>query len=67
MAMPLLKDDEWQPISAAPFDSDLELSVIDEDGAHALVFPCRRILGGWAKAEGRARIDVHPTHWRRWC
>ena len=33
----------WQPASNAPFDCDLELAVIDRDGQHALVFPCRRI------------------------
>jgi hypothetical protein len=56
----------WQSISTAPFDRDLELAVIDEDGPHALVFPCRRILNGWMKAETRERLDVRPTHWRAW-
>jgi hypothetical protein len=59
-------DDRWQSMSTAPFDRDLELAVIDDDGVHALVFACRRILGGWVKADGRQRIDVHPTHWRDW-
>jgi hypothetical protein len=36
----------WQPISSTPYDLDLELAVIDEDGSHALVFPCRRVLDG---------------------
>ena len=56
----------WQPIATAPFDSDLELAVIDESGPHALVFPCRRILGGWIKTETRQRLEVRPTHWRKW-
>jgi len=56
----------WRDISTAPFDRDLELAVLDGDGAHALVFACRRIVGGWMNAETRARIDVHPTHWREW-
>jgi hypothetical protein len=56
----------WQLISTAPFDRDLELAVLDEDGAHALVFPCRRILDGWINSQTRARIDVWPTHWRDW-
>jgi hypothetical protein len=56
----------WQLISSAPFDRDLELAVITGDGLHALVFPCRRVLGGWVKAETRQRIDVRPTHWREW-
>jgi hypothetical protein len=57
---------QWQPISTAPFGPDLELAVIDGDGPHALVFPCRRILGGWMKVESKEQIDVHPTHWREW-
>jgi hypothetical protein len=56
----------WNSIASAPFDRDLELAVIDADGAHALVFPCRRVLAGWINAETRQRIDVHPTHWRDW-
>jgi hypothetical protein len=65
-AMPPLKDGEWESVSTAPFDYDLELAVINFDGTHALVFPCRRSVGGWVKAETRARIDVQPTHWRHW-
>ncbi len=40
---------------------NLELAVIDADGVHALVFPCRRILRSWVKAETTERVDVHPT------
>ena len=57
---------DWQPISSAPFKRDLELAVINYDGVRALVFPCRRILGGWMKSETKARINVQPTHWRDW-
>jgi hypothetical protein len=57
---------DWQPISTAPFDRALELAVIDYDGTHALAFPCRRILGGWVKAETKQRVDVRATHWREW-
>lgn len=56
----------WQSISSAPFDRDLELAVIDGDGTHALVFPCRRIAWGWVKAKTRERLDIDPTHWRDW-
>jgi hypothetical protein len=56
----------WEPITTAPFDSELELAVLDEDGEHSLVFPCRRTPAGWVNAETAARIDVHPTHWRAW-
>jgi hypothetical protein len=56
----------WHAISKAPFDRDLEIAVLDTDGPHAVVFPCRRILHGWVKAETRTIIDVRPTHWREW-
>jgi hypothetical protein len=57
----------WQPISTAPFDRNLELAVMGRDeSVHALVFPCRRILGGWADAETKERVEVYPTHWREW-
>ncbi|HMA57859.1 MAG TPA: hypothetical protein VKP52_14250 [Pseudolabrys sp.] len=56
----------WQSISNAPFEHDLELAVIDKTGTHSLVFPCRRVVGGWIKAQTKERIDVQPTHWRPW-
>jgi hypothetical protein len=56
---------EWLPIRTAPFDRELELAVIEPE-VHALVFPCRRIVGGWIKAATKARVEVHPTHWRQW-
>jgi len=57
---------DWQFISIAPFDRDLELAVITYDGPHALVFPCRRVLHGWINAETKKSVDVRPTHWREW-
>jgi hypothetical protein len=59
-------DGEWQPVSTAPSDRDLELAVIDGDGTHTLVFPCRRILAGWIDSESKRKLDVSPTHWREW-
>ena len=56
----------WSPVASAPFDRDIELAVLDGDGAHALVFPCRRIVGGWMSAQTRERLDINPTHWREW-
>jgi hypothetical protein len=56
----------WQNIRTAPSDCDIELAVLDYEGPHALVFPCRRVLGGWVNAETERRIDVQPTHWREW-
>jgi hypothetical protein len=57
---------EWQRVASAPFDCNLELAVIDYDGTHALVFPCRRILSGWISAETNIAVTVYPTHWREW-
>ena len=57
---------EWQRVSNAPFNLDLELAVIGPWGPHALVFPCRRILHGWVNAATNERVAVYPTHWREW-
>jgi hypothetical protein len=56
----------WQPVSTAPFDRDLEVAVVSQGIAHALLFPCRRVLGGWIAAETKKKIEVYPTHWREW-
>ena len=60
------KESIWQPAGNAPFGHDLEVAVIDRDGVHALVFPCRRSLTGWVRSTTRERVDVSPTHWREW-
>ena len=56
----------WQSVSIAPFNCDLQLAVIDEDGTHELIFPCRRVVGGWINTKTKERLDVLPTHWRPW-
>jgi hypothetical protein len=57
---------DWLEIESAPFDCDLELAVIDGDGVHVLVFPCRRVEGGWLNPGSDRRVEIHPTHWRPW-
>jgi hypothetical protein len=57
---------EWHPIASAPFDHDLQLSVIEEDEVHALVFPCRRMQNGWVHASTGRVVFVEPSHWREW-
>jgi hypothetical protein len=57
---------QWQPISTAPFDRNLELAVFDKDKPHALVFPARRILRGWVDATTGETLEVYPTHYREW-
>jgi hypothetical protein len=58
--------DDWHPISSAPFEQDLELSVIELSEVHALVFPCRRTPRGWINAATKSTVSVTPTHWRPW-
>jgi hypothetical protein len=57
---------EWNLIDSAPFDRDLELAVIDSEGAHSLSFPCRRIENGWIDVETEKRLYIRPSHWRDW-
>jgi hypothetical protein len=56
----------WQPITSAPYGSDLELSVIEREVTHVLAFPCRRDSYGWIDAATQRRVEVRPTHWRPW-
>jgi len=57
----------WLTIETAPFDRDLELAVIEDDGeVYALVFACRRGPGGWFNAATGGSLKVYPTHWRQW-
>jgi len=66
----MLKDqwpsDKWLPVSIAPFDADLEVCVMDAREVHALVFPCRRTATGWVDGTTQKRLDIEPTHWRKW-
>ncbi len=59
---------EWLPVSVAPTDDeDLEVCVIDYDGiVLALACPCHKDGAEWVDASNRKRIDVQPTHWRKW-
>jgi hypothetical protein len=36
----------------------LELAVIDRDGPHTVVFPCRRVSDGCINATNELRVDV---------
>jgi hypothetical protein len=53
-------------LSAAPFNRDLELAIIDAGGEHAMLYACRRVVGGWIKAATERRLKFRPTHWRIW-
>lgn len=57
----------WMKIDAAPFDRDLELAAVEDDRTiYPVIFPCRRVLGGWTKAATGGHVEIHPTHWRNW-
>jgi hypothetical protein len=57
----------WEQLGKAPpFDQDLEIAVIEGNSIHRVVFPCRRIFGGWINANTGEQIAVRPTHWRMW-
>jgi hypothetical protein len=65
----ILKGSMWHfivSISSVPTGRRVHLAVIDKDGAHILVFPCCRNEDYWIHAETKAKVDVHPTHWREW-
>jgi hypothetical protein len=57
---------DWQPISSAPFDRDLQVSVIEKEEVYALIFPCRQTQNGWIDAKTQKPVFVEPTHWRIW-
>jgi hypothetical protein len=56
----------WLKIETAPFERDVEVAVIDFDGAHPVAFPCRRTVHGWTKATTGTHVEIRPTHWRHW-
>jgi len=49
-----------------PSDGDLEVCVMDKRGSHALVFPVLKSGTDWVDASTKKRIDIQPTHWRKW-
>ena len=39
---------------------------MDRNGIHALIFPVRKGKTDWVDAQTKKRIDIAPTHWRKW-
>jgi len=58
--------DKWLPVSIAPSDGDLEVCVMAKRGSHALLFPVRKSGPDWVDTSTKMRIDIQPTHWRKW-
>ena len=58
---------EWLPVSIAPYDVDLEICIMDYDGiVQALAYSCHRNGSEWVDASNKKRVDIQPTHWRKW-
>lgn len=55
----------WQNISTAPIEQYLAVATIDDE-VHAMTFPCVLTNDGWLNAETMRRLEVAPTHWRKW-
>jgi hypothetical protein len=39
---------------------------MDKFEIHALVFPVRKNGTEWIDASTNERVDIEPTHWRKW-
>lgn len=59
---------EWLPVSMTPpAEEELELCVMDFDEIIVpLPYPCHRSGPDFVDASNRRRIDIQPTHWRKW-
>jgi hypothetical protein len=62
MARPPLEKNagEWQPISTAPLDFDLELGIFTYDGIHAFLYPCRRIMTAGSRQKRANGLTSSP-------
>jgi hypothetical protein len=58
---------EWQPVSSAPFDRDLEVRLSDGLGRYSLLYPCRLVADkGWVNALSGTALAAGPIEWRDW-
>ena len=55
---------DWEPISTAPFNGDLELCLGAGQRRDPLAFLCRRTEGGWTLPATGDVLLIQPTHWR---
>ena len=39
----------------------LALAIVEQDGPHAVAFPCRRVVGAWIAAENNKWTEVRRT------
>jgi len=58
---------EWQPVSTAPIQRDLEVRLEDSSGRYALLFPCRLLSEGtWINSWLNTPLLAVPIDWREW-
>ena len=58
---------DWQPVSSAPFDRDLEVRLSDGLGYYSLLYPCRLVANkGWLNALSGTVLTADPIEWRDW-
>jgi hypothetical protein len=55
---------KWLLIASAPYETEIDVAVIDREGLHVLAVPVLRTDSGWLNAETKAHLDIRPTHWR---
>jgi hypothetical protein len=57
----------WRPISTAPYNQDLEIRTLSENGSVAIPFPCRRTnASDWINTDLGTRVYMRPVRWRIW-
>ena len=58
---------EWQPISTAPVEEELEVRLADPFGRYVLLFPCKLVPGrGWINSWVETPLRAEPIDWRYW-
>ncbi len=55
----------WQDICTAPVNEFLAIAVIETE-VHPAFFPCILTAEGWLNAETMKKLELSPTHWRKW-
>jgi hypothetical protein len=54
----------WHPISTAPYNQDLEIRALSENGSVAIPFPCRRTnASDWINTDLGTRVYMRPVRW----
>jgi hypothetical protein len=57
---------DWQPVSIAPLDRNVQVGITFKNGILAIFFPCRRTEAGWINAIVKAPLLHDPACWREW-